>query len=136
MGSKSPAATPRGALPETSPPQDREKFATYWTPEQPSGYPPPGRGLERPWPREDFVTRAELIAKFRETTSEIAEQDLSQVGEDDVIADLGMDSLSMLELVGTLEREYDIRIPEEDLVSVETVRQLIDLVEKARGNAA
>lgn len=75
-----------------------------------------------------------LIEKFRAMASEIAEQDFSHVTEDDAIADLGMDSLSMLELVGSMEREYDIRIAEEELTGVTTVRQLLELVEqRARG---
>lgn len=70
----------------------------------------------------------ELIDKFRKMASEIAEQDFGHVTEDDAIADLGMDSLSMLELVGEMEREYDIRIAEEELTGVRTVRQLLELV--------
>lgn len=72
--------------------------------------------------------RRELIEKFRAVASEIAEQDLSYVTEEHPIADLGMDSLSMLELVGTLEREYGIRIAEDDLAGVTLVRQLLELV--------
>lgn len=112
-------------------------MTTHWTSEQQNDYSAPGAGAAMAGVRQgEDVDRNELIEKFRAMASEIAEQDLSKVGEDDVIADLGMDSLSMLELVGSLEREYDIRIPEEELVSVETVRQLIDLVEQARGQSA
>jgi acyl carrier protein len=72
----------------------------------------------------------ELIEKFRLMASEITEEDFSHVTEEHAIADLGMDSLSMLELVGSMEREYAIRIPEEDLTGVQTVRQLLELVER------
>jgi acyl carrier protein len=60
--------------------------------------------------------------------SEIAEREFDHVAEDTTIADLGMDSLSTLELVGELERELDNRIASEELVDVETIRQLLDLV--------
>lgn len=76
------------------------------------------------------MNRADLIDKFRAMASEITEEDFSHVTEDHAIADLGMDSLSMLELVGSMEREYAIRIPEEDLTGVQTVRQLLELVER------
>jgi acyl carrier protein len=76
------------------------------------------------------MERGELIARFREMASEIAEQDFGHVTEEHPIAELGMDSLSILELVGSMEREFDIRIPEEDLAGVETVRQLLELVER------
>jgi acyl carrier protein len=36
----------------------------------------------------------------------------------------------MLELVGTMERELRIRVPDEQLVGLETVRQLLELVER------
>ncbi|MFW5924946.1 MAG: acyl carrier protein [Myxococcota bacterium] len=74
------------------------------------------------------VHRRELIDKFRALASEIAEQDLSHVTEEHSITDLGMDSLSMLELVGTLEREYGVRIAEDELAGVTLVRQLLELV--------
>ena len=50
--------------------------------------------------------------------------------EENSIADLGIDSLAMLELVGTMERELRIRVPDEQLVGLETVRQLLELVER------
>jgi acyl carrier protein len=100
-------------------------MTTHWTPEQESAYSPPVSRAA--------TEREQMVEAFRSMASEIAEMDFSHVEEDDVIADLGMDSLSMLELVGTMEREYEVRIPEEQLVSVETVRQLLDVVQQARG---
>jgi acyl carrier protein len=76
------------------------------------------------------MQRPQLIKLFRDLASEIAEKDLSFVQEDSAIADLGIDSLAMLELVGTMERELRIRVPDEQLVGLETVRQLLELVER------
>jgi acyl carrier protein len=75
------------------------------------------------------MERPTLISMFRSLASEIAEKDLSHVQEDSAIADLGIDSLAMLELVGSLERELRIRVPDEQLVGLRTVRQLLELVE-------
>lgn len=75
------------------------------------------------------MTRPHLITMFRSIASEIAEKDLSHVGEDSPITDLGIDSLAMLELVGSMERELRIRVPDEQLVGLRTVRQLLELVE-------
>jgi acyl carrier protein len=36
----------------------------------------------------------------------------------------------MLELVGAMERELEVQIPDEQLVGIQTVKQLLDLVEK------
>ena len=76
------------------------------------------------------MQRTQLIKLFRDLASEIAEKDLSFVQEESSIADLGIDSLAMLELVGTMERELRIRVPDELLVGLETVSQLLELVER------
>ena len=76
------------------------------------------------------MKRPELIELFRTLATEIAEKDFSELSEDATIASMGVDSLAMLEVVGDMERELAIRIPEDDLNGVQTVSQLLDLVEK------
>ena len=76
------------------------------------------------------MDRVELLKMFQSMATEIAEKDYSHVSEESVIADLGIDSLQMLELVGAMERELKIAIPDEQLVGIQTVRQLIELVQR------
>ena len=76
------------------------------------------------------MDRAQLLDMFRKMATEIAEKDFSHVTEDSVIADLGIDSLGMLELVGSMERELSVQIPDDELVGIQTVDQLLDLVQK------
>ena len=76
------------------------------------------------------MDRAELLNMFRKMATEIAEKDYSHVAEDAVIAELGIDSLGMLELVGAMERELSVQVPDDELVGIQTVSQLLDLVEK------
>jgi acyl carrier protein len=75
------------------------------------------------------MKKPQLIDLFRDLASEIAEKDFSFVQEDAAIAELGIDSLAMLELVGTLERQFRVRVPDEKLVGLVTVRELLALVE-------
>jgi acyl carrier protein len=75
------------------------------------------------------MTRAELLQIFRSTASEIAEKDLQTVVESGVISELGIDSLELLEVIGSLERDLDIRVPDDQLVGIQTVGQLLNLVE-------
>ena len=77
-----------------------------------------------------------LLQLFRDLAGEIAEKDFSSVQEDQPIAELGIDSLAMLELVGTLERQLRVRVPDEKLVGLVTVRELLDLVEGGLTKAA
>jgi acyl carrier protein len=74
------------------------------------------------------MTRTELLATFRSIASEIAEKDLSSVDESGVIAELGIDSLELLEVIGSLERDLDIRVPDDQLVGIQTIGQLLTLV--------
>ncbi|NOY91557.1 MAG: acyl carrier protein [Deltaproteobacteria bacterium] len=76
------------------------------------------------------MDRAQLLELFKKTASEIAEKDFADVGEDSVIASMGVDSLAMLEVVGEMERELTIQVPDDQLVGLETVRQLLDMLEK------
>lgn len=79
---------------------------------------------------EDAMERVKLIEMFREMASEVAERDLTKVAETSVIADLGLDSLQMLEVVGQMEQSLEIQIPDDQLVGLETVAQLLDVVQK------
>ncbi len=76
------------------------------------------------------MDRAQLIEMFKRLAAEVAEKDFSSITEDSVIADLGVDSLAMLEVVGEMERELEVQIPDDMLVGIETVAQLLDVVEK------
>jgi len=76
------------------------------------------------------MDRNDLMKLFRKIAAEIEPKDYGQVTEADVITDLGIDSLGLAELVGALEQELEIRIPEEQLAGVRTVKQLFELVEQ------
>ena len=76
------------------------------------------------------MDRTKLLEMFRNVAAEVAEKDFSRLQEDSVIADLGVDSLAMLEITGEMERELQIQVPDDELVGIQTVRQLLDLVEK------
>lgn len=74
------------------------------------------------------MKRSELFEMFQRMATEIAEKDFTNVTEDSNIQELGLDSLSTLELVGAMERELNVQIPDEQLVGIQTVRQLLELV--------
>lgn len=77
--------------------------------------------------------RQEMLQTFQRIASEIAEREVTVPGEGTPISDLGIDSLGMLEIVGSMEREFKIRIPDDQLVGINTVGQLVDLVQKRIG---
>ena len=50
--------------------------------------------------------------------------------ESDVVKDLGADSLDVVELLISLEDDCGISIPEDDIVNVKTVQDIVDMIEK------
>jgi acyl carrier protein len=78
----------------------------------------------------DRPTREALLAMFRETATEVVEKDFHYVLESSVITELAIDSLGMLEIIGSLERRLRIQIPDEMLTGLHTIRELLDVVEK------
>ncbi len=75
-------------------------------------------------------SRAELLEMFEKTATEIVEKDFKKLDETTSISQLGIDSLGMLEIVGSMERQLKIQIPDESLAGIQTVKDLLNVVEK------
>jgi acyl carrier protein len=75
-------------------------------------------------------SREELLAMFRRMATEVVEKDYGFVADTTIISELGIDSLGMLEIIGSMERELKIQIPDEQLSGITTVKDLIEVVEK------
>ena len=73
--------------------------------------------------------RSEIIQAIQEYAHEIAEREFPPFVEAQVIAELGLDSLSTLEMIGMLERELKIFLPTDELTDIRTIGQLTDLIE-------
>ncbi len=50
--------------------------------------------------------------------------------EQEVVKDLGADSLDVVELMMALEDEYGITLPEGEVEKVKTVQDIVDMMEK------
>ena len=75
-------------------------------------------------------TRDGLLTMFRSTATEVVEKDFQHVQESTIISELAIDSLGMLEIIGSMERQLRIQIPDESLTGLHTIRDLLDVVEK------
>jgi acyl carrier protein len=67
---------------------------------------------------------------FQDTATEIVEKEFKTISEGTVISELGIDSLGMLEIVGSMERQLKIQIPDDQLAGINTVRDLLEVVAK------
>ena len=73
---------------------------------------------------------------FQKTATEVVEREFPKIAESTVISELGIDSLGMLEIVGSMERQLKITLPDETLAGIQTVKDLIELVEKRQSLTA
>ena len=56
--------------------------------------------------------------------------DKDSISDDqDIMEDLGADSLSVVEIIMDIEREFDMSIPDEDAEEIHTVGQLREYIE-------
>ena len=71
-----------------------------------------------------------LLETFKTVAERVDKKSFSDVTRESVITDLGIDSLSMMQIVGEMETELDLQIPDEDLVEIVTVGDLCTKIEK------
>jgi acyl carrier protein len=72
---------------------------------------------------------ADLLEKFKTVAARVDHKEFKNVTRESVITDLGIDSLSMMQIVGEMENELGIMIPDEDLVELVTVGDLCKKIE-------
>ena len=66
----------------------------------------------------------DLIALFKQVATEVDKREFKDVTGQSIISELGIDSLSMMQIVGEMETELGVMIPDEDLVELVTVGDL------------
>lgn len=79
------------------------------------------------------MNQNKILPKIQQIISEqigISESEI--IGEASLFDDFGMDSLDSIELVMSLEEEFGIDIPDEDIESIETVSDIIKYIEKRK----
>ena len=64
-----------------------------------------------------------------EILKDVSRRPIEPTPASDLIADLGFDSLQVMETIAGLEDRFDISIPAEDVPNVRTVAQVVSSVE-------
>ena len=75
----------------------------------------------------------DLLDTFKLVAARVDKREFPNVTRASVISELGIDSLSMMQIVGEMETELGILIPDEDLVELVTVGDLVSKVEQRLG---
>ena len=68
--------------------------------------------------------KRDLLEMFKTVAARVDKREFPSVTADSVITELGIDSLSMMQIVGEMETELGVMIPDEDLVELITVGDL------------
>ncbi|MGK5627323.1 acyl carrier protein [Streptomyces sp. URMC 123] len=82
------------------------------------------------------VTLADLTRMLRESAGEEEGVDLNGDVLDTPFIELGYDSLALLQVIGQVQREYGVRIPDDAVVDAETPRALLELINAGQATPA
>ena len=77
-----------------------------------------------------MTEKTDLFVLFRQIAEEVEKKPMTEITRQSVIADLGIDSLSMMQIVGEMESRLGVLVPDDQLVKLVTVDDLIAVVQK------
>jgi acyl carrier protein len=75
-----------------------------------------------------------LREELRALIAEIAEKD--EIPDDVAFKDLGIDSMMGVEIVAAIERKWQVKISDDELLQITTLESSMKLVEKKLGSVA
>ena len=70
----------------------------------------------------------DVVEMFKQAALEVDNRKLPDLKADTVISTLGMDSVAVMELVSYFEEKLGVRIPDEELSRIRTVKDLRDAI--------
>lgn len=77
--------------------------------------------------------RATIELQVRSLLADVSAVDTGAIGPATALRDLGLDSVTALDVVQRLEDAFDVRIPEEDALHLDTVGAIVRYVARQRG---
>ena len=71
-----------------------------------------------------------VLDNVKELISKQLNKPVEEITDDkEIVKDLGADSLDVVEMLMSLEEEFNITVPEEDAVNLKTVGDIVKLIE-------
>ena len=75
------------------------------------------------------TTATEVDTVVRAIIWDISRQDVSSIGRDeDLVGVLGVDSLQALQVLAAVEKRFDVRLPDEELIQMRTIGRIAEAV--------
>jgi acyl carrier protein len=79
-------------------------------------------------------TAESIEAGVRAIIYDVTRQQTADVGrDDDLVGVLGVDSLQGLQVLAGVEKRFDIRLPDEELIKLRTIGRIVDAVQRYSG---
>lgn len=78
------------------------------------------------------MDRSEISQKVEDVIVDVLGVSPDEVGEDSAFDDFDADSLDKLQLVTAFEDEFGLEIPDDQLESINSVADAVDVIEAAR----
>jgi acyl carrier protein len=75
-------------------------------------------------------TDQDIIEMFKAAVKEVDNKTLGEVTPQTVIAELDIDSVGTMEVIGILERKLSVRFPDEELAVMKSIGDLTALVRR------
>jgi acyl carrier protein len=73
--------------------------------------------------------RTEIEDGVRALIGRVSRQDVSWLGrDDDLVERLGVDSLQGLQILAGVEKQFDVRLPDEELIKMRTIGRIAEAV--------
>ncbi len=78
-----------------------------------------------------MISDSELLALFKDAAWQVGGHKFDDLSMKTEIADLGIDSVELLEIFGYVEEETEVLLADEDLATIENLGDLGELIKKA-----
>ena len=76
--------------------------------------------------------RIQIEAGIRQLIGQVSGHDVWRLApDDDMVEALSVDSLQGLQILAAVEKRFDVRLPDEQLIELRTLRRIADEVERA-----
>ncbi len=74
-----------------------------------------------------------LIDNVKELIAQQLNKSVEEITEDkEIVKDLGADSLDVVEMLMSLEEEFEVTVPEEEAVNIKTVGDIVKVIESKK----
>jgi acyl carrier protein len=78
------------------------------------------------------MSKIDVIQLFQEAAFEVSGRKLEKLALETQLADLALDSVVVMEIVGYVEQKIEVRFDDEDLARLSTLKDLDTLIEKTK----